>query len=145
MKRRQIPLLAGNLRPPCCKIGNWHTETIVHLWLQPAYVQGLHVLIGVGVNLQGHRRIVNLTECGPQDQSRMEAVLDDLSVRGLGSAMLVTIPGNVALQAAVSCVWGTRAWVQRCLNTVMDEALGGSGSRSGHAVSSPPPAGLANL
>ncbi len=104
---------------------DWHTETIVHLWLQPAYVQGLHVLIGVGVNLQGHRRIVNLTECGPQDQSRMEAVLDDLSVRGLGSAMLVTIPGNVALQAAVSCVWGTRAWVQRCLNTVMDEALSG--------------------
>lgn len=104
---------------------DWHSETIVHLWLRPSYVLGLHVLIGVGVSLQGYRRMVTVTECGPQDRACMEAVLDDLSSRGLDSGMLLTLPGNVALQAAVSCVWGSRAWVQRCLNTVMAEALSG--------------------
>ncbi len=104
---------------------DWHMEPLVHLWLQPSYVMGLHILLGVGVNLQGHRRIVNVTECGPQDQSGMEAVLDDLSLRGLGAGMLVTLPGNVPLQAAVSRVWGSRVAVQRCLNTVMSEALSG--------------------
>lgn len=104
---------------------DWHAEKIVHLWLRPSYVLGLHVLIGVGVNLQGHRRIVTVTECGPQDRACMEAVLDDLSARGLGSGMLLTLPGNVALRAVVSEVWGSRVWVQRCLNTVMAEALSG--------------------
>lgn len=104
---------------------DWHAETILHLWLQPSYVLGLHVLVGVGVNLQGNRRIVLVTECGPQDQACMEAVLDDLSLRGLHSGMLLTLPGNVALQSAVAHVWGTRVWVQRCLNTVMAEALSG--------------------
>ena len=104
---------------------DWHTERLVHLWLRPSYVQGLQILFGVGVNLQGHRRIVTVTECGPQDQTRMEAVLDELSTRGLGSGMLVTLPGNIPLQAAVSRVWGSRVWMQRCLNTVMDEALSG--------------------
>ena len=104
---------------------SWDTETIVHLWLQPSYVLGLHLLVGIGVNLQGHRRIVNVTECGPQDQSGMEAVLDDLSMRGLRSGLLVTLPGNVALRAAVGGVWGSRVRVQRCLNTVMDEMLSG--------------------
>ncbi len=61
---------------------DWHTESLVHLWLRPSYVMGLHVLFGIGVSPQGHRRIVTVTECGPQDQSGMEAVLDDLSVRG---------------------------------------------------------------
>ena len=56
---------------------DWHTESLVHLWLRPSYVMGLHVLFGIGVSLQGHRRIVTATECGPQDQSGMEAVLDD--------------------------------------------------------------------
>ncbi len=86
---------------------------------------GLHVLFGIGVSLRGHRRIVTVTECGPQDQSGMEAVLDDLSIRGLGSGMLLTVSGNVALHAAVSRVWGGRVRVQRCLNTVMAEALSG--------------------
>ncbi len=104
---------------------DWHTESLVHLWLRPSYVMGLHVLFGIGVSLRGHRRIVTVTECGPQDQSGMEAVLDDLSVRGLGSGMLLTLPGNVALHAAVSRVWGGHVWVQRCLNTVMAEALSG--------------------
>ena len=34
--------------------------------------------------------------------------------------MLLTISGNVALQSSVA-----RVWVQRCLNTVMAEALSG--------------------
>ena len=89
------------------------------------YVQGLHVLVGGSASLRGYRRIVTVTECGPQDRPCMEAVLDDLSLRGLGSGMLLTLPGNVGLQAAVSNVWGTRVWVQRCLNTVMSEALSG--------------------
>ena len=83
---------------------------------------GFYALIGVGVSLQGHRRIVNVTQCGPQDQPCMEATLDALSTRGLGSGMRVTLPGNVALQSAVSSVWGSRVSVQRCLNTVMEEA-----------------------
>ena len=111
---------------------DWHSETIFHLWLRPSYLLGLHVLIGVGVSLQGHRRMVAVTECGPQDHACVEAVLDDLSSRGLGSGMLLKLPGNVALQAAVSCVWGSRAWVQRCLNTVMAETL--SGPDSGQAL-----------
>lgn len=69
--------------------------------------------------------MVTVTECGPEDQSCMEAVLDDLSTRGLGPGLLVTLPGNVALRSAVSQVWGPRVWVQRCLNTVMAEALSG--------------------
>ncbi len=104
---------------------DWHTESLVHLWLAPSYVLGLQVLIGMGVNLQGHRRIVTVTECGPEDQSCMEAVLDDLRTRGLGPGLLFTLPGNVALRSAVSQVWGPRVWVQRCLNTVMAEALSG--------------------
>ena len=56
---------------------DWHTESLVHLWLRPSYVMGLRVLFGIGVSLRGHRRIVTVTECGPQDQSGMEAVLDD--------------------------------------------------------------------
>ncbi len=55
----------------------------------------------------------------------MEATLDALSTCGLGSGMRVTLPGNVALQSAVSSVWGHRVSVQRCLNTVMEEALTG--------------------
>ncbi len=55
----------------------------------------------------------------------MEATLDALSTRELGSGMRVTLPGNVALQSAVSSVWGPRVSVQRCLNTVMEEALTG--------------------
>lgn len=66
-----------------------------------------------------------MTKCGPQDGSWMEAVLDYLRIRRLGSAMMVTIPQNLPLQTAVSCFWGICIWAQRCLNTVIDEALSG--------------------
>ncbi len=55
----------------------------------------------------------------------MKAVLDDLRSRGLGSAMMVTIPENVALYTAVPCFWGICVWAQRCLSTVIDKALSG--------------------
>ena len=80
---------------------DWDPETIFHLWFRLSYILGLHFLVGVGVSLQGNRFIVTETECDPKGQSRMEAVLDDLCSRGLGSGMLLTIPGDVVLHPSL--------------------------------------------
>ena len=97
----------------------WTQECVVALWLQHRYVLATHVVLAVGVTLDGHRRILGLVESTPEDVERIAAFLYALQARGVGaeSGLLCTVPSGGALRRAAVTVWGSGLALQRCLRT----------------------------
>ena len=104
----------------------WTQECVVALWLQHRYVLATHVVLAVGVTLDGHRRILGLVESTPEDVERIAAFLYALQARGVGaeSGLLCTVPSGGALRRAAVTVWGSDLALQRCLLEIQAKLKG---------------------
>ena len=84
-------------------------------------IDGVHfaehvVLAAVGIESNGHKRVLGLREGATENAAACKALLADLIERGLDSnrAILVVIDGAKALHKAVIEIFGARVLIHRC-------------------------------
>ena len=76
-----------------------------------------HLVVGaLGIDANGHKRVLGLVEGATENHTVVMALLPDLTTRGLTAAqgLLVVIDGAKALAKAVHEVWGDQVLIQRC-------------------------------
>jgi putative transposase len=85
------------------------------------YLDGLifgehHVIAAIGVDGQGCKHVLGLTEGASENAAACKALLEDLVARGVkpGRRRLFVIDGSKALRAAIDAVYGKANPVQRC-------------------------------
>jgi len=85
------------------------------------YLDGLifgqhHVIVALGVDIEGSKHVLGLTEGASENAAACKALLEDLVVRGVkpGRRRLFVIDGSKALRAAIDAVYGKDNPVQRC-------------------------------
>ncbi|MCX6634076.1 MAG: transposase, partial [Acidobacteria bacterium] len=78
--------------------------------------KGEHMLAAPGIDRTGRRMVLGLHQRASENQKVCEALLADLSKRGLDfdQPMLAVIDGNRALRAALRKYGGHRSLVRRC-------------------------------
>ena len=76
-------------------------------------VVGLHALVAVGVNGDGHREILGLQVTSAEDGAGWLAFFRDLTARGLTGVRLVTSDAHRGLVTAIGATLPGAAW-QRC-------------------------------
>ena len=95
------------------------------------YVDGLifgghHVLVALGVDSQGNKHVLGITEGGSENAVVATRLLEDLVERGVkpGRRRLFVIDGSKALRSAIDAVYGKENPVQRCRNHKVRNVLG---------------------
>lgn len=85
------------------------------------YLDGLifgehHVIAAMGVDVQGHKHVLGLTDGASENAGACKALLEDLVARGVepGRRRLFVIDGSKALRSAIEAVYGKDNPVQRC-------------------------------
>ena len=85
------------------------------------YLDGLifgrhHVIAALGVDSEGRKHVLGLTDGASENAAACKALLEDLVARGVkpGRRRLFVIDGSKALRAAVDAVYGGDNPVQRC-------------------------------
>ena len=85
------------------------------------YLDGLifgvhHVIAAVGVDVEGHKHVLGLTEGASENAAACKVLLEDLVARGVKPCRrrLFVIDGSKALRAAIDAVYGQDNPVQRC-------------------------------
>jgi putative transposase len=85
------------------------------------YLDGLifgehHVIAAIGVDHQGCKHVLGLTDGASENAAACKALLEDLVARGVkpGRRRLFVIDGSKALRAAIDAVYGKANPVQRC-------------------------------
>ena len=89
--------------------------------LRIIYIDGKHfgghqVICAVGVDAQGGKHVLGITEGATENAVVVKDLLSDLVARGVkpGTRRLFVIDGSKALRAGVNAVYGTENPVQRC-------------------------------
>ena len=102
-------------------------EAVVALWLKSLYVIGVRLTLCVGVTLSGHRRILGLVACAPEDVARLQEFLQSLVTRGLcvDAGLLCIVASGTGMQGAVETTLGPRVAIQRCLSTKLRQVING--------------------
>ncbi len=92
-----------------------------HLELLIIYLDGLifgdhHVICAVGVDAQGQKHVLGITEGASENAASATSLLEDLVDRGVDPQRryLFVIDGSKALRAAINRVFGSASPVQRC-------------------------------
>ena len=85
-----------------------------------------HVICAVGVDSQGHKRMLGFREGATENAEVAKALLEDLVARGLSPfrKRLFVIDGSKALRKAIDQVFGEENVVQRCRNHKIRNVLG---------------------
>ena len=76
-------------------------------------VAGVHALVAVGVNAEGHREVLGIQTTSAEDGAGWLAFFRDLTARGLSGVALVTSDAHAGLVAAIGATLPGAAW-QRC-------------------------------
>ena len=76
-------------------------------------VVNTHVLVGTGVNIDGHREILGVDICSSEDGAGWLAFFRGLVARGLSGVALVTSDAHSGLVAAIGATLPGASW-QRC-------------------------------
>ena len=79
-------------------------------------VGGEMVIVAVGVNLEGNKRVLGFRQGSTENKSVVTSLINDLEERGLKSdeGILFVMDGSKALHSAVNSTFGERAFIQRC-------------------------------
>jgi len=96
------------------------------------YLDGLvfgqhHVLAALGVDAEGHKHVLGLTEGASENATACKVLLEDLVARGVKPSRrrLFVIDGSKALRSAIDAVYGRDNPVQRCrshkIRNVLDQ------------------------
>ena len=96
------------------------------VYLDGVHFAGHHVLVALGVDTEGNKRILCIREGASENAAVALALLEELVERGLdpARARLFVIDGSKALRKAVSQVLGEACRVRRCRNHKMRNVLG---------------------
>jgi len=85
------------------------------------YLDGLifgvhHVIVALGVDIEGRKHVLGLTEGASENAAACKVLLEDLVARGVppGRRRLFVIDGSKALRSAIDAVYGKDNPVQRC-------------------------------
>jgi len=84
------------------------------------------VLVAVGVDAEGQKHVLGITEGASENQAVAKGLLEDLVRRGLPTdrKYLFVIDGSKALRAAIDAVFGGKNPVQRCRQHKIENVLG---------------------
>jgi putative transposase len=89
---------------------------LVVLMIDGIHIDGQVVLVALGVDGAGHKRVLGLHEGATENETATTALLTNLRERGLRAdrSVLVVTDGAKALHKAVRNVFGEKAVMQRC-------------------------------
>lgn len=101
-------------------------KDIVVVYLDGLIFGGHHVLVALGVDVQGNKHVLGITEGGSENAVVAKGLLEDLVERGVkpGRGRLFVIDGSKALRSAIDAVYGKENPVQRCRNHKVRNVLG---------------------
>jgi len=87
---------------------------------------GHHVIVAVGVDSDGKKHVLGLTEGASENTVVVKQLLEDLVERGVDPSRrrLFVIDGSKALRKAIDMVFGTDNPVQRCRNHKVENVVG---------------------
>lgn len=99
---------------------------ILVIYLDGLIFGGHHVLVALGVDTQGNKHVLGLTEGGSENAVVAKGLLENLVERGIrpDRRRLFVIDGSKALRHAVDAVYGKENPVQRCRNHKVRNVLG---------------------
>lgn len=89
---------------------------ILAVWIDGIVVEGHHILAAVGVDAQGVKHLLGLSQGSTENARVAKDLLSSLIERGVGSerVRLFVIDGAKALRSAIEELFGEQAKVQRC-------------------------------
>lgn len=101
-------------------------KDILVVYLDGLIFGGHHVLVALGVDSQGNKHVLGITEGGSENAVVAKGLLEDLVERGVtpGRRRLFVIDGSKALRSAIDAVYGKENPVQRCRNHKVRNVLG---------------------
>jgi transposase-like protein len=101
-------------------------KDIVVIWIDGLILGGHHVLVALGVDVQGVKHVLGLAAGASENAVVAKGLLEDLVRRGVrpGRRRLFVIDGSKALRCAIDAVYGTENPVQRCRNHKLRNVLG---------------------
>ena len=87
---------------------------------------GHHVIVAVGVDSDGKKHVLGLTEGASENTVVVKQLLEDLVERGVDPSRrrLFVIDGSKALRKAIDMVFGSDNPVQRCRNHKVENVMG---------------------
>jgi putative transposase len=95
------------------------------------YLEGVvfgdhHVLVAVGVDEEGKKRVLGLAEGASENQAVAKGLLEDVVRRGVRTdrKYLLVIDGSKALRAAMDAGFGAKHPVQRCRHHKIENVMG---------------------
>jgi len=95
------------------------------------YIDGIvmgehHVIVAVGVDTEGHKHILGVTEGATENATVAKGLLEDLVERGVAPdrRRLFVVDGSKALRVAVDAVYGADNPVQRCRSHKVRNVMG---------------------
>jgi transposase-like protein len=101
-------------------------KDILVIWIDGLILGGHHVLVALGVDLQGVKHVLGLAAGASENSVVVKGLLEDLVRRGVrpGRRRLFVIDGSKALRCAIDAVYGEENPVQRCRNHKLRNVLG---------------------
>ena len=103
------------------KLAEWMARPLGEFDIWAVFIDGIHfgehvVLCALGIDATGAKHVLGLWEGATENEIACNAMLEDLSARGLKSnrSRLFVIDGSKGLRAAIRSVFGRKALVQRC-------------------------------
>jgi transposase-like protein len=81
-------------------------------------VVGVHALVAVGVNADGHREILGLQTTTAEDGAGWLGFFRDLVARGLTGVKLVTSDAHAGLVTAIGATLPGAAWQRSSVNII---------------------------
>src|SRR5690554_4767681 len=91
-------------------------KDILIIYLDGLIFGGHHVLAALGVDSQGNKHVLGLSEGASENAVVVKGLLEDLVARGVnpGRRRLFVIDGSKALRSGIDAVYGADNPVQRC-------------------------------
>lgn len=93
-------------------------QEILIVYIDGIVFGGHHVIVAIGVDIQGFKHILGLRDGASENATVCTALLEDLVERGVkpDQRRLFVIDGSKALRKAIDAVYGSENPVQRCRN-----------------------------
>ena len=122
---RQLQQASAEALKSLCERRFEEVELLV-IYLDGKRFGGHQVICAVGVDTEGSKHVLGLTEGATENAVVAKGMLEELVARGVSPERrrLFVIDGSKALRAAIEAVYGKRNPVQRCRNHKRKNVLG---------------------
>lgn len=124
VSREFIAASAEQLRGLCDR--RFDDLDLLIIYVDGVQFGGHHVIVAVGVDSDGNKHVLGLTEGASENTVVVKQLLEDLVERGVDPSRrrLFVIDGSKALRKAIDMVFGSDNPVQRCRNHKVQNVIG---------------------